>query len=205
MKIQLSFDDYCPENYKLARLLNQHKFKAVFFIDGLHNTFKLAQALELSELGHELGGHTLTHPQDMKELPPELALYEIKTPKTILEDKLKRPIEWFAYPKGRFNEKTKEIVKRVGYKYARTVRVNKWINCDNYEYDTTIHIYPRKEYQGKEWDEQASYLLKQLKDIPEATFHIWGHAWEIRKFNYWERLDDFLIKLKEYDDRDRSL
>ena len=199
MKIQLSFDDYCLENIKLAELLMKHEFhtKTIFFIE-CDKPIKQEQIKKLHDWGFEIGSHTITHPPDIKLLPPELLRYEVQKSKVILEELLGNTINWFCYPKGKFNEKVIYHVKQARYKYARTVEVNKWISPNPYRQNPTIHIYPRTEYDDI-WYKHASKILVQIKDIDDATFHLWGHAWEIEKFGYWRTLEDFLIKLKQYE------
>lgn len=59
------------------------------------------QVIELHKSGMGIGAHTHTHPILLKE-NEDVALYEIKQSKTILEDIIKNPIEYFAYPNGKF-------------------------------------------------------------------------------------------------------
>lgn len=59
------------------------------------------QTLELYESGMGVGAHTHTHPILMKE-NAQVALDEIKQSKEILEGIIHRPIEYFAYPNGKF-------------------------------------------------------------------------------------------------------
>lgn len=200
MKIQLSFDDYCPENYKLADLLTKYGFvsKTIFFIE-CEIPDHFAQIMNLDGYGFEIGSHTITHPPDMKLLVPEVLRYEISGSKTKLEELIDKEIKWFCYPKGKYNKKVQEHVKLAGYEYARTVKVDHWHSPYKYEQNPTVHIYPRKEYKGLPWKMFAEKTLDKLAILEDPTFHLWGHAWEIEKFNYWEQLEEFLIHLNKYE------
>jgi len=199
MRLLFSFDDYCEQNYKVADLLEKYKRKAIFFIDGIDIPTKMSQAIDLHKRGHIIGGHTINHPADIKILPREIARYEISECKQLLDAELNTYTEWFAYPKGKYSDDTKQIVKDAGFQFARTVNVNKWINNDCFAKGTVAHIYPRSEYHGEIWYQFALRILNKIKDIEDAEFHIWGHGWEIEKFNYWDQLERFLKILQEYE------
>lgn len=85
-------------------------------------------------------------------------------------------------------------MKEAGFKEARTVRaLNIEFPDDPYETDPTIHIHPNKrEYKdGKTWIHYGHSLFDQV--IQEGgRFELWGHSWEVEKYNMWEFLDDFL-------------
>lgn len=199
MKIQLSFDDFCQENMRLAQLLLEYDFEAIFFIE-CNIERKIEQIKELDKMGFEIGGHSINHPFDLKQLPKEIIKYEVKGCKDKLEDKLQKKIKWFAYPRGRYNNEIKEIVKNAGYEYARTTYVNSWFNSDPYEIRTSVHVYPRKEYQELSWFRFTEKLLANIKNISDAEFHLWGHGWEIEKLDYWEQFENVLKLLKTYED-----
>jgi peptidoglycan/xylan/chitin deacetylase (PgdA/CDA1 family) len=198
MKFIFSFDDYCEENYKLANLLAEFNIKAIFFIDKVNNPIAEGQVRWLDSKGHELGGHTINHPV-LRLLSMELQRYEIVECKKLIEIAIHKKIEWFAYPKGKYNEITKELVKKAKYKYARTVDVGYLYNVDNYAIKTTLHIYDRAEYNGKNWFDYGKYMIEKTKDLKDIDFHIWGHAWEIDKFEYWNKFKEFLTLIKKYE------
>jgi len=199
MKIQLSFDDYHEDNIRLAELLMKYELqdRTIFFVE-CERPDQLKQIKQLHDWGFEIGSHTITHPPDLKLLPPELLRFEIQHSKHVIENEIKDTVNWFCYPKGKFNEKVKDHVKQARYKYARTVRVNKWYSPDPYEQDTTAHIYPRKEYRGDPFNIYADKVLNRIKDINDATFHLWGHSWEITKFNYWQQTEETIKLLSEF-------
>lgn len=76
------------------------------------------QTIELYKSGMGIGSHTHTHPILLKE-NKDIALYEIKQSKLILEDILKSPITYFAYPNGKFGVDFDvthiNMVKKVGF------------------------------------------------------------------------------------------
>ena len=76
-----------------------------------------SQILEMQDYGIEFGGHTLTHPK-LAELNIEDARREILESKEILDKKLGRKMNVFAYPYGSLNENVKSVVKEAGYQFA---------------------------------------------------------------------------------------
>lgn len=68
-----------------------------------------------------IGSHTLSHPDDMRKLPPADQEKELSEAKTILEQHLGHPIPYLAYPNGRADNVTKELARKSGYKMAFTI------------------------------------------------------------------------------------
>lgn len=57
------------------------------------------------------GAHTLTHP-DLTRLPAGQVESEVRDSKSIIEDALGVPVVCFAYPYGRYDERSREIASR---------------------------------------------------------------------------------------------
>jgi len=64
----------------------------------------------MQERGIEFGAHTLTHP-DLTRLPPARLVEEVCGAKTILEDALGTAVTTFAYPYGRYDQRSRELVR----------------------------------------------------------------------------------------------
>lgn len=196
MKLILSFDDYCEENWRLAKLLEKYNLEkyTIWFID-LRNHLAEMMIEEFNKLKFEIGSHTFNHPYDLKLLLDRDLYYEIVESRKYLQ--MEQYINWFCYPKGRYNERVKNKVKEAGYEFARTTKILgiKW--DDPLEQGTTIHIYPRKEYQGRYWLELAKKWFEKAKK-ENGTFHLWGHAWEIDKLKEWKSTEKFFKFLRVF-------
>jgi len=143
----------------------------------------------------KVGGHTLSH-QYLTETDLENAENEIKMGKERLEEIIGKEVKSFCYPRGRYNDRIKKLVRDAGFEEARTTRVL-WTEVDDpYEKHTTIHVYPRSEYNGRDWFEVACEKLEHVQKNG-GIFHIWGHSWEIDKFNQWDKFEAFLKKMSE--------
>ena len=68
----------------------------------------------------DFGSHGLTH-ADLTAKPEGEAAQEIELSKTVLEEKLARPIDYFSYPHGSYNGQLKSLVRRAGYRAAYSV------------------------------------------------------------------------------------
>lgn len=214
IEILASFDDGHKDDSAIAEMALKYNIPTVFYIPGNaelregqierlagHGTCHLCPIMEKL---FDIGAHTLTHPQDLKILSREDAVKEIAGSKDWLEKIIGRPVTRFCYPRGRFNEETKDIVKEAGFKMARTTRVNSIdFSEDPFETNTTVHVHPdRKEYEGKSWLELA---YEHLDNVIEngGRFELWGHSWEVSNYNMWEFLDDCFYymdkRMKEID------
>lgn len=82
---------------------------------------------ELTEMAlHPLitiGGHTLTHP-DLSCHNENYQYNEVSGNKKELEKFIQKEVDFFAYPFGRFNDHTREVVKLSGYKAAFTTQTS---------------------------------------------------------------------------------
>ena len=66
---------------------------------------------EMQQAGIVFGAHTLTHP-DLTRLPFDRAETEVYGAKAMLEDTLATPVACFAYPYGRYDQRSRAIAQR---------------------------------------------------------------------------------------------
>jgi peptidoglycan/xylan/chitin deacetylase (PgdA/CDA1 family) len=66
---------------------------------------------EMQRWGITFGAHTLTHP-DLTCLPYHRVESEVCNSKAIIEDILSAPVDCFAYPYGRYDNRSREIVRQ---------------------------------------------------------------------------------------------
>jgi len=74
-------------------------------------------AREWERQGIEFGSHTVTH-ADLTALNQRSLETELRESKTIIEDKLGRPVRYLAYPFGRHNARVRAAASEVGYDAA---------------------------------------------------------------------------------------
>ena len=204
MKIITSWDDGNKLDLRIAELLLKYELRGIFFIPTIGCELSVDEIEKLS-LNFQIGGHTTSHPQDIKMLSDEDAMYDIRDNKEWLEEIINNDIQWFCYPRGRYNESTIEIIKDLGFLYARTTLVGNTDICENdYRIHPSVHVAKhRKEYKGTPWLEYAIKQYKIAKNKDNSYYHIWGHSWEIESQNLWEELEE-LFKFIYGDQNNRS-
>ena len=77
------------------------------------------QIAEMQRAGVTIGSHTCSHALLPNE-PHTKALHETKDSRATLEERLGTKVEHFAYPDGRFNRGSVDVVAEAGYRYAYT-------------------------------------------------------------------------------------
>jgi peptidoglycan/xylan/chitin deacetylase (PgdA/CDA1 family) len=81
----------------------------------------LSQVREWLAAGHEIGSHTVSHP-DLTRLRVMDAREEIQASRKWLEDTFGVSVSHFSYPLGAFNDRIVEIVREAGYSTAVTTQ-----------------------------------------------------------------------------------
>jgi peptidoglycan/xylan/chitin deacetylase (PgdA/CDA1 family) len=124
----MTFDDGYEAVYKVAfPILQNYSMSATIFLTvGEKRSQKIDERLpslegrsmlnwyeilEMKQRGMTFGAHTLTHP-DLTRLSRYQMETEICDSKKIIEDTLNTPISCFAYPYGRYNDGTRELVQQ---------------------------------------------------------------------------------------------
>lgn len=130
--ICISFDDGLKSCLRAARILHDNNISACFFVcprfvtrrsDAARVKYSSRLNLpkceflswedieEMLEMGHEIGGHTLSH-QDLSTLSLQELTKEISGSYEILESRVGPPLH-FAWPYGRFNHFTERAARLV--------------------------------------------------------------------------------------------
>ena len=202
LKIEFSFDDGYKTDIGIARTLKKFGFKAVFFIPTLQCELSEEEIIMLRcDLGMEIGGHTYSHYPDMKTLSKDICKEEVFRNKEWLEGLIGEKITKFCYPRGRYNGETIEVIKEAGYTEARTTIVLKTRVEDAFQKHTTIHFYPRNEYNGKDCFEYAKEYIENAKE--NQVIHFWGHSPELQRYYGVRRFREFVAWLAEQRDKAR--
>lgn len=194
-----SWDDGHPLDIRIADLLQKYNLPGTFYIPGM--VFE-PLVLDLSKKGFEIGGHTVTHPSDLKQLSDEELLWEIVENKKALENETGQKINSFCYPRGRYDNRALDILKSLGFTHARTTEILALPYPENHsptpdlKAKTSIHVYQRKEYGDLDWLSWAYNLVAQAVEN-DLVFHIWGHSWEIDRDKNWGKLELFFSWITE--------
>jgi len=221
--VTTSWDDDDRSGLKLAEVLNAKGIPGTFYVPTGRLGDKAALAPGdlrlLTSAGFEIGGHTVSH-AILTELGPTELTSEITRCKHKIENIIGRSIETFCYPRGRYNEEVIDVVKRAGYRGARTTEMlATGATFPPYEMPTTVQAYPHSKanyVRNLMRLRKAGSLMKSTPDLmrfeswlqlAKTTFdrvlrnggvwHLYGHPWEIEKLNLWPELVEILNYVRE--------
>jgi len=192
-----SWDDTSKSNYRLADLLSKYKLPGIFYLDGLSDNIFIEQVEYLTGLGFEVGGHTVSHPKDMKRLTDNQKRDQIRINKEWLEKVSGNKVTKFAYPKGKYDISVIKILQELGFTDGRTVDVMCLDEPNNrFKTKTSFHIHPyRKEYDGKYFLDVGKKLIDKWAE-KGGRLEIWGHADELDRYNLWDKTEELLKYVK---------
>jgi peptidoglycan/xylan/chitin deacetylase (PgdA/CDA1 family) len=127
--IVLTFDDGCETDLLTAApILRNAGFNATFYVTsgllGTRGYLLPGQLHELSDIGFEIGCHSMTHPY-LDELETTDLKREIADSKGQIEEILGRKVDHFSCPGGRWTPQVVETAKQAGYISVATSRVGR--------------------------------------------------------------------------------
>lgn len=120
--VMITFDDTDEEQYTIgATEMGKYGFKGVYFIMTISlnrpRYMTKDQVKELSDNGHVIACHTWDHHNVKKYTEADWNTQFIK-PKALLESITGKPVDYFAYPFGLWNEAAIPELKKCGFKAA---------------------------------------------------------------------------------------
>jgi peptidoglycan/xylan/chitin deacetylase (PgdA/CDA1 family) len=126
--VLVTFDDGYRDVLKnAAPVLHRLGMKATAYVitsrisNGDVSFLTWAELHELEQDGIEIGSHTVHH-SELPSLSDPVALQELIQSRNSLETRLGHPVQWFAYPAGRFDARTEALVRQAGYVLAVTTQ-----------------------------------------------------------------------------------
>lgn len=120
--IMLSFDDSHEEHFSIAASqMKKYGFRGVFFVMTIAinkpGYLSRGEISALSDGGHTIACHTYDHPI-LTKLKDNEWTKQIDESKKLLEQITGKPVYYFAYPYGEWNERVIEELKKRGIKAA---------------------------------------------------------------------------------------
>ncbi len=119
--VSLSFDDGLSSATRAGKILASHGLPASFFVItgdvGKPGHLGWSEIAQLAAEGHEIGSHTVTHP-DLPERTPAEQEEQLCDSRRTLNEHGYQALS-FAYPHGDFNTETLRLLAKCGYTAAR--------------------------------------------------------------------------------------
>ncbi len=141
----LTFDDGYVDFYQNAYpVLLKHQARATMFLivnfidkPGYLTWIQIEEMKNNGLVSFE--SHTLTHPR-LSRISADQQISEITESKKILEQRLGRPVNFFAYPYGDLNNQVASVVKNAGYVGAVTTAEGNDQPVDNLNYLRRMNV-----------------------------------------------------------------
>lgn len=196
--VTFSYDDGVEQDRWLVDVLNTYGLKATFNINSgrfgqqgsicchgavVPHCMMPAEEAVQTYIGHEIAGHSLTHPT-LTELSDEEIVRQVEDDRQALEAVFGRSVTGFAYPNGGRNRRTMEVLgTRTGVQYARTVESTYGFALPEEPlafHPTVYHL---------DWEAMSALARTFLATEAEEPmlFVIWGHSYELDCQPEWRR------------------
>lgn len=214
--LTISVDDGHVSDLWSAELLCKFGLKATFYIPRTNPERAVITQRKLKELAteFEVGGHTLSHTQ-LPALTENRAWEEIRGCKDWLEDVLGRPVQSFCYPRGKYNRRVRELVKRAGFLGARTCHYNlnslpqdafeAGVSTEAFSHSVAVHLrhalvegnyrgsvdFFRIHHLATDWEKHFRGALNWVES-KGGVAHLYLHSWQIEDQNEWQKLERVL-------------
>jgi hypothetical protein len=174
--LKVTFDDGTSDHMLAAEILAKLGINGIFFIIAgrldAPGYLRRSEIRIISDLGHDIGSHTMTHPQ-LPTLSTEDLRRELICSREELELIAGTRVKWFAPPGGCMDDRTYDEAIGSGYEFVRTM---KWgyslfpIELANQPL-LTIPILPTMTERqfGRILDGSASFLLYRAKQALKSV------------------------------------
>lgn len=181
--VSLTFDDGYAEHVAAARLLTANGLRGTFFIPsgfvGTDGYMTVDDLRSLGRDGHEIGGHTVTHPH-LTTMSRDEALRQICNDRANLTG-WGFSVTSFAYPFAATDAQAEDAAKTCGYNSARGLDdVRTRFSCPDCDYAETL---PPANYfhTAAPQDAHNTWTLQDLKDT--VTNAMPGGGWVQETFH----------------------
>ena len=196
----LSYDDGVLQDIPFLEMINFYGVKATFNLNsGLFGQIKYRNGINNSRLkeeellniyeGHEIASHSMYH-YHLENKDYETNYVQIKKDKEILESMFNTDVKGFAYPFGTYSTDTIEVLKKLGFVYARTTKPSYKFTLD----EDYLLLKPTCSHSDKKLISLALEFIDSKEKL--ALFYVWGHTYEFANNDNWGLFRELLEILK---------
>ena len=191
---------------KLIQMMKQYGLKGTFHLnsgmfgdnrslDNPHGVHRLTKAEVQATYGEvEIAVHTLTHPH-LETLSKEGIIHEIYEDRKSLEAIADYPVQGMSYPYGTYNQEVIDILKTMGICYSRTISSTHAFDLP----EDFLTWHPSFHYR----DAMAAKLIDEYLSLNKdhlSLLYIWGHSFELDKYDTWDLFEQYCAKLSNQTD-----
>ncbi len=194
--ITFSYDDGRDHDRRLVELFNRYGMKGTFNLNsGFFGRPGYITDDEVAGLfaGHEVAGHTSTHPFPTR-IPQTLLIEQVMDDRRTLEKLTGSLVDGMAYPFGDYNPDVITTLKTCGIRYSRSTiddRSFKPAPADWLAWHPTCH-----DRNAKPELLDAFFTVKAWAPTSRLLY-IWGHSFEFDRPDGWESIEALCKTLKE--------
>ena len=197
----LSFDDGTVHDKRFVELLNKYQIPCTFnlnsgledFVWEFEGNSVVRQHLAdtvLQYRGHEIAGHSLTHPR-LEQLPPPRLRHEVEEDCKTLKQIFNVKELGFGVPFTVCTEREIRIIK----KYVRYIRLSEYSDSFALPQDP-YHIPIHALYNDGDVRQKIASFAEN--DLPQSLFVMAGHSYELEFLNHWEYMEELLRYIKSF-------
>ena len=216
--VTTSWDDGHPLDFKIAGLLEKYKLGGTFYIpkNNAENPVMDASMIRCLSEDFEIGGHTINH-LAVDEVSQKKWEEEVNQCFIWLNEITGVEPVCFCFPRGKYNSVAANAVFKAGFKLARTTELmtitkplaHRIIPTTIQIFDHSRltyfkHLLKRRKFGNlffwitnnseKELDRLVDKYLTEVI-ASKGYLHIWGHSWEIEKYDLWKKLETVLKRI----------
>lgn len=195
--VTFSYDDGVAQDIRLIEMFNRYGLRATFNLnpdkqrenDTFIKSGIVVRHLNLRDLpkiyaGHEVAGHTCTHPH-LEHLEEADIHREIGKCRDTLEQLFSQRVTGMAYPFGTYDDRVIRIAKEEGVLYARTC-----VETETFELPTDLLLLPSTCRHGNpRLLELARQFVESETEEPQMLY-IWGHSYEFDELDNWSMMEE---------------
>ena len=199
--LTFSYDDGMLNDVRLIDIFNKYNLKATFNIstgkyssedaayreNWIWNYMKKSHVTELfTDSVHEVAVHGYSHVA-LATLTEDEIKQEVLLDRKTLEEQFGSIIRGMAYPKGSYDDKVVDVLKKCGIAYSRTIN------------DTESFDLPSDWLRlGATCHHNHNRLMEFAREFVDMTvcedaklFYLWGHTYEFYENDNWNVIEKF--------------
>lgn len=201
--LTFSYDDAVTQDQRLIAMFNKYDLKCTFNINSellgkpgslvredvtVAHVKPRAEEIRAIYEGHEIAGHSLTHP-NLTKLEDSEVIRQVEGDRVKLSEIAGYEVVGFAYPGGFVDGRVADLIRtQTGIKYARTVE-----SSHSFDKQDDLICFRPTVYHHTEWDKlfELGDKFLSLEPSEDAIFYVWGHAYEFDIANTWDKFEEF--------------